>query len=226
MRRADRLFQIVQQLRHERLVTAAKLARHLEVSERTIYRDIADLIGAGVPIEGEAGVGYRVGKGFELPPLMFDHAEVQALVLGARMVEGWADEDLRRAARSVLAKVEAVLPSSRRKMVQDTALYALSFHVPEEARERLGPLRRAIDERHKVSFDYEDRQGRSSGRVVRPLGLFFWGATWTLGAYCELRQDHRSFRLDRIVNLAVTEDAFEHVSPVTLEDFVAAQRDR
>lgn len=130
MRRVDRLFSIVLELRRRPVTTAAQLGDHLEVSVRTIYRDIADLVGAGIPIEGEAGVGYRLGVDFELPPLMFTVAEVQALVLGARMVEAWGDPRLRTAARSSLGKIEAVLPPAERHRVVDTALFALSFWVP------------------------------------------------------------------------------------------------
>lgn len=222
MRRADRLFQIVQILQHRRVTTAAKIAERLQVSERTVYRDIRDLSLSGVPIEGEAGVGYRLGKDFELPPLMFTFEEIQALVLGARMVESWADEGLEHAAQSVLEKVEAALPESERGRVHNTALFSLSFHVPEDVRERLGRLRSAIHEQQRVRLDYRDRQGDATERTLRPLGLYFWGSTWTLGAWCELREDFRNFRLDRIESMEVLDSTFELVSPVTLEDYVRA----
>ena len=210
MRRADRLFQIVQMLRRRRLTTAAQLAERLEVSERTVYRDIRDLGASGVPILGEAGVGYRLGKDFDLPPLMFNGEEVQALVLGARMVESWGDSELRQAARSVLTKVEAVLPPSKRHQVHDTALFSLSFRVSPEVRENVGALRKAIDARTKVRLDYKDREGVASGHVVCPLGLYFWGNVWTLGAWCELRKDFRNFRLDRIEKALSTKQTFRN----------------
>ena len=144
-------------LRRRRLTTAAQLAERLEVSERTVYRDIRDLSGSGVPILGEAGVGYRLGKDFDLPPLMFNGEEVQALVLGARMVESWGDSELRQAARSVLTKVEAVLPPSKRQQVHDTALFSLSFRVSPEVRANVGALRKAIDARTKIRLDYKER---------------------------------------------------------------------
>jgi predicted DNA-binding transcriptional regulator YafY len=222
MRRADRLFQIVSLLRRKRFVTAAWLAQRLEVSERTIYRDVRDLIGSGVPIEGEAGVGYRLGKDFDLPPMMFNVDEIQALVLGARMVEVWGDDDLRRAARSVLDKTEAVLPPKLRPRVQDTALFALSMRDSERARSLMGPIRRAVDQRRKLFLRYRDTEQQGSERVVRPLGLYFWGMTWTLGAWCELREDFRNFRLDRIDVVDLQEDVFELTPPVTLEEFVRA----
>ena len=226
MRRADRLFQIVLVLSRRRLTTAAQLADKLEVSERTIYRDVADLVGAGVPVEGEAGVGYRLGKGFDLPPLMFDHEEVQAIVLGARMVEAWGDPNLRRAALRALDKIEAVLPPSRRGVLQATALFAVRRQkVPESVRQHLGRLREAVDAQRKVLLAYVDRDGKATERSVRPLALHFWGETWTLGGWCELREDHRNFRLDRIEGTpALTQDTFELISPVTLDDYLEAVR--
>lgn len=222
MRRADRLFQIVQILRHRRVTTAARIAERLQVSERTVYRDIRDLSLSGVPIEGEAGVGYRLGKDFELPPLMFTVDEIQALVLGARMVESWGDELLQRAAESVLEKVHAALPESERGRVHNTALFSLSFHVPAAVRTRMGQLRRAIDERRRVALRYEDRGGQATERTVRPLGLYFWGSAWTVGAWCELRQGFRNFRLDRIEEADVLDSTFELEPPVTLADYVKA----
>ena len=222
MRRADRLFQIISLLRRRRFVTAAQLAERLEVSERTIYRDMRDLIGSGVPIEGEAGVGYRLGKDFDLPPMMFSIDEIEALVLGARMVETWGDDDLRRAARSVLDKTEAMLPPKLRPRVEDTALFALSFRVSETARTVLGPVRRGVNGRRKLALRYRDADDRASERVVRPLGLYFWGATWTLGAWCELRADFRNFRLDRVDAVELLDDRFELEPPVTLEDYARA----
>lgn len=226
MRRADRLFAIVLELRRRHVATAAELADHLGVSERTIYRDVADLSASGVPLQGEAGVGYRLGRDFDLPPLMFNLEEVQAIVLGARMVESFADDDLRGAARSALAKVEAVLPEGARHTIDDTALFALRWGDGGDLTVHMPSVRRAIDSRHLLRLSYADANGASTERVVRPLGLFFWGRTWTVGAWCDLRQDHRSFRVDRIVAAEVLEEAFTHQPPVTLEDFVAAVSDR
>jgi len=221
MRRADRLFQIVQILQHRRLTTAAMLAERLEVSERTVYRDIKDLAGSGVPIQGEAGVGYRLGKDFELPPLMFTKSEIQALVLGARMVESWADAELRAAAQSALEKVEAALPASQRPRVNATSMFSISFHVPKEARKLLGPLRKAIDIRERIALTYVDRNEDTTERTVRPLGLFFWGRHWTLGAWCELREGFRNFRVDRMQHVERTGEHFELAPPVTLDDYLA-----
>src|SRR5271157_4077541 len=128
MRRADRLFQIVQYLRGRRLTTAAQLASRLSVSERTVYRDIRDLGLSGVPVEGEAGVGYRLSKGFDLPPIMFSFDEVEALVAGARMIQAWGGPALAASSRSAVAKIALALPPERRESVENTRLFAPQFH--------------------------------------------------------------------------------------------------
>jgi predicted DNA-binding transcriptional regulator YafY len=213
MRRADRLFAIVQALRRRKVTTAAQLAEQLEVSERTIYRDIADLGLQGVPIVGEAGVGYMLARGVDLPPLMFNLDEVQALVLGVRMVERFADRDLRVAARAALDKIEEALPAGERERLTRSALFAMNFAPDDHALETLRELRAALQERRVVSFGYEDREGRSSRRNVRPLSLSFWGRSWTLGAWCELR-------------LRVIKRSFPDEPPFTLEAYVEAMASR
>ncbi len=199
MRRADRLFQIVQLLRGGRLVTAKMLADKLEVSERTIYRDIVDLQGSGVPVEGEAGVGYLMRDGYELPPLMFTRDEIASLVAGARMVRAWGGLSMARAAEEALVKIGAVLPDAKKPTVDATAIFAPSFEFAEEQRATLDVLDKAIDQSHKLTMDYTDAKGDATRRTVRPLGLYFWGKVWTLLAWCELRDDFRGFRVDRIV---------------------------
>lgn len=218
MRRADRLFQIIQLLRRRHVVTAAFLARELEVSERTVYRDIRDLVGTGVPIDGEAGVGYTLRRGFDLPPLMFTEPELEAMVLGARVVSSWGDQALGRAARDALARVEAALPDRLREKLTNTPLFAPGFHVPAETIASLTPLRVALEERRIVWMRYEDAEGVTSERTLRPVGLFFWGYRWSLSAWCELRQAFRSFRLDRIRQIDVREERFTPLPGQTLED--------
>jgi predicted DNA-binding transcriptional regulator YafY len=221
VRRADRLFQVIQLLRRRNVATAAWLAGELEVSERTIYRDVRDLVSSGVPIEGEAGVGYVLRRGFDLPPLMFTDAEIEAMVLGARVVTSWGDAGLARAAGDALARVESVLPERLRGRLTDTRLYAPGFHVPQEVAARLTSLRRAIDEHRKAQLDYTAPEGERTQRCVRPLGLFFWGTVWSLTAWCELREDFRSFRLDRMTALDVLTERFRDEPGRTLEDFFA-----
>ena len=218
MRRADRLFQIIQLLRRRHVLTAAFLARELEVSERTVYRDIRDLVGTGVPIDGEAGVGYTLRRGYDLPPLMFTEPELQAMVLGARVVSSWGDQALGRAARDALARVEAALPDRLREKLTNTPLFAPGFHVPAETIASLTPLRVALEERRIVWMRYEDAGGVTSERTLRPVGLFFWGYRWSLSAWCELRQAFRSFRLDRIRQIDVREERFTPLPGQTLED--------
>lgn len=181
MRRADRLFQIVQLLRARRVITAGHLARELEVAPRTIYRDIADLMASGVPIDGEAGVGYALSRGFDLPPLMFDAEEIGALVLGARMVQAFGDEGLARRAKSLLAKVENVVPERLRQSF-DRPAWHVSNHLRKEVRLHVENLRRGIDEHRKLRFRYRDEHGVTTERTVRPLCLAFWGPQWTAGA--------------------------------------------
>jgi predicted DNA-binding transcriptional regulator YafY len=222
VRRADRLFEIIQSMRRQSLVRARDLSAALEVSERTIYRDIQDLIGSGVPVRGEAGVGYQLEHGFELPPLMFNHEEIEALVLGVRMVEQWSDPALRASARSILDKVERVLPVREQPKLKSTALFALSDPLPSAMLKHLGALRKATSEQRRIAFGYVDQNLQRSKRTVRPLGLYFWGGVWTLGAYCELREAFRNFRLDRIDAPRVLKDRFELVPPVTIDDFVRA----
>lgn len=224
MRRADRLFQLVQELRRRPVVTAAALAAQLEVSERTVYRDIRDLVLSGVPIDGEAGVGYTLRTGFDLPPLMFTAPEIEAMVLGARVVESWADPELARAAASALARVEAVLPERLRERVAGTRLFAPGFHVRSEVVAALSDLRAAIRASVVAWLRYRDFEGEETERTVRPLGLFFWGSTWSLAAWCELRDDFRTFRLDRIAELAVGDRRFEAEPGKTIEDFFVRVR--
>jgi len=226
MRRADRLFQIVQYFRGGRLLTARKLAERLEVSERTIYRDIADLIGSGVPIDGEAGVGYVMRAGYDLPPLMFNRNEIVALVVGARMVRAWGGAAMASAAEEALVKIDAVLPDAERDRARQVQVHA--FSAPEmstELRTRIDALESAIDRRQRVEFDYQDQQGLLTSRVVRPLALLFWGKVWTLAAWCEMREDFRMFRVDRVSNSQEV-GAFRQERGKTLAEFYAKEARR
>jgi predicted DNA-binding transcriptional regulator YafY len=198
MRRADRLFQIVQLIRGRRLTTAAHLAQRLEVSERTVYRDVADLQHQGVPIEGEAGVGYRLGAGFELPPLMFSVDEARALVASVRMAQVWQDPALAQASQVALSKILSVLPAAARVAAQSMAIYAPPIGLEPAVQATLQTLREAAQAHHKVQIVYRDAAEAVSQRTLRPLGCFYWGAVWTLAAWCESRQGFRSFRLDRM----------------------------
>jgi predicted DNA-binding transcriptional regulator YafY len=220
MRRADRLFQIVQVLRHKRVATAAEIAARLDVSERTIYRDMRDLSRSGVPILSEAGVGYRLLQGFDLPPLMFTEEEIEALVLGARMVQKFADPLLVRAADSVIEKVEAVIPDRIAYRLRQTQLFALNFKPDAATADRLAMLRVAVRQRRKVSFSYTDNDGKTSNRKVRPLALSFLAPIWLLTAWCELREGFRNFRADRIGRIEACDEVFEDEAGKTMRDFL------
>ena len=222
MRRADRLFQLVQLIRGRRLSTAEFLAGRLEVSVRTVYRDVADLQAQGVPIEGEAGVGYRMNPGFDLPPLMFTHAEAQALVAAVRVAQPRVDTALGIHAEAALSKILAVLPSAARAAAESLPVYAPPVGPDSATRQRLETLRLAAEARQKVHFDYIDLEERRSTRTVRPLGCFFWSAVWTLAAWCESRDGFRNFRVDRIEKLEVLEDRFRDESGKTLADMFRA----
>jgi predicted DNA-binding transcriptional regulator YafY len=209
MRRAERLFQIIQILRrHRRVVTAQDLAAELEVSVRTVYRDVAGLMAQRVPIEGAAGVGYLLREGFGLPPLMFSEDELEALLMGARIVETCADPVLGRAARDVLAKIAAVVPERLRPHVMSLALAAPPSGRRPEIAVDVARLRRWIRGERKVRLDYRDLKEALTRRTVWPMTLAFFPPVWLLLGWCELRQDFHSFRLERIQALEYLDEPY------------------
>lgn len=208
MRRTDRLFDLIQILRDGRLHTARDMAERVEVSVRTIWRDIASLQASGVPVEGERGVGYILREAIDLPPLTLTPDEVEALRLGAALVARGADPSLARAAELLRAKVESALPDRLRQTPATGVPFIFTGRETEDSAIHLPPLRHALRERLRVRLSYRDGTGSSSTREVRPLQLEFWGRVWTLAAWCETRADFRSFRLDRIEQLTLTETPF------------------
>jgi predicted DNA-binding transcriptional regulator YafY len=182
--------------RHRRPVTAASLAGELSVSVRTIYRDVQSLIALGAPIDGEAGLGYLLRGGFFLPPLMFDADELEALVLGARLVERQGDRALAASARNVLAKIAAAAPKDLRDTMGDVSLWAPPGQPPDSP--VLKPLRDAIRREVKVAMVYGDEKGALTSRVIWPIGVAFYEGRQTVAAWCELRDGFRHFRTDRI----------------------------
>jgi predicted DNA-binding transcriptional regulator YafY len=223
MRRANRLFQMVQLIRGRRLTTAAWLAQRLEVSERTVYRDVADLQQQGVPIDGEAGVGYRLGTGFDLPPLMFSTDEARALVASVRIAQQWLDPVLARAGDAALSRVLSILPADVRAAAESLALLAPSWGLDPDVQKKLQVLREATQGQRKISVVYRDVAESRSARVVRPLGCFYWGKVWTLAAWCEARSDFRSFRVDRMEHLEKLEEGFAHEAGRTLADHLRVE---
>jgi len=222
MYKAERLFQLAVLLRRSRTITARELADELGVSERTIYRDVQSLILSGVPVEGEAGVGYILRRDFDLPPLMFTNEEAQALLLGARMVQAWGDPSLERAARGVLDKVRAVSDRSLLENLDSQLMQVPGFHIAPSLREKMGLVREGIGQQRKLQFNYTRADGESALRTVRPLGLFFWGSTWSFAAWCELRKAFRNFRVDRMEAVVVTDEYFVTEPGKTLEEYISA----
>ncbi len=226
MRPADRLFQIILLLRHGRIVTAAALAAALEVSERTIYRDIADLVKSGAPIDGEAGVGYRLRRGYQVPPLMFGGDELEALVVGAKLVRAWGDPALGKAAEQAMARIEAVLPRALEERIAGSArrFLAPDFMQPAALREPMAVLREGMELGRKVRVTYHRLDSEVSQRTLWPLGLVFWGRCWTLGAWCELRREFRTFRVDRIAEVECLAERFDDRYGDLWRDYLASAR--
>ncbi len=226
MRPADRLFQIVLMLSRGRVVTARAMAEQLEVSERTIYRDVQDLMASGVPIDGEAGVGYCLRRGYHVPPMMFDEDEVQALVFGAGVAKTWGDAQMAEAAERILAKVAAVLPERLRPQLNSQSLIVPDQEISAATTKMLGETRDAINRRLRLFLDYRDAADQATERIVWPLTLAYWGMSWTLGAWCELRQDFRNFRIDRLAAVTVLSSGFPDEPGKRLADYFAAESSR
>jgi predicted DNA-binding transcriptional regulator YafY len=209
MRRAERLFDIIQRLRVARgPMTAASLAAALEVTARTVYRDIAALQGRRVPIEGEPGVGYVLRRGFDLPPLMFTTDEIDAIAVGARLVRRIRDPGLQAAAERVLAKVTTVVPEALRVQLAAPPLYVSdgSAAVPRGVNPAL--LRAAIRERRKMRIGYIDEKGRRTRRTIWPIAMAYYVDVTVVAAWCELRRDYRHFRVERIESSKILEARF------------------
>ena len=224
MTRSARLLRLIQCLRgRRRPVTAATLAGELEVSPRTIYRDIATLIAEGAPIEGEAGLGYVLRPGFVLPPLMFGDDEIEAIVLGLRWVGQNGDVDLASAARQAGSKIVAVLPTELRERAESSGLLSVPGpRLPQQAID-LAQLRKAIREEQKLRMSYADEQGRGTQRVIWPIALAFYERVRVLVAWCETRQDFRHFRTDRIAETAGCGERYPRRRRALLSDWRARQ---
>lgn len=209
MRRSDRLFDIIQRLRTARgPMTAAALAEELEVTTRTVYRDVATLQSRRVPIEGAPGLGYVLRRGFDLPPLMFTIEEIEAIAVGARLVARTGDPGLQDAAASVLSKVTVVLPDSLRGQLAAPPLFVSGSGAPVSERVDLAMVRQAIRDEHKLDITYADEKGAETQRVIWPIAMAYYVQATLIGAWCELRQDYRHFRADRIIALTVLDECY------------------
>ena len=222
MRKSERLLQLLVLLRgRRRASTANELANRLQVSERTIYRDIQSLQLSGVDIVGEAGVGYCLQPGSGIPPLMFNEKELEALVLGIRLVKGWADDELCAAASTAQDKIKAVLPPKTQQVHEHklTKYLVPDYHRQSHVKFSV-IIRSGIDRYTVLEIKYRDEKEKASTRQVKPLGLMFWGAKWTLVAWCQLRDDYRLFRLDRIADAKLTEESFDTSESCSFEHYV------
>ncbi|MCW5737289.1 MAG: YafY family transcriptional regulator [Enhydrobacter sp.] len=210
MRRSDRLFDIIQRLRTASgPTTAAALAEELEVTPRTVYRDIATLQARRVPIEGAAGVGYVLRKGFDLPPLMFTIEEIEAIAVGARLVRRLKDPKLQEAANAVLAKVTVVVPERLRSHIADAPVYVSPGMAAEVEGADLAEVRAAIRDSAKLYIAYADEEGRRTNRVIWPIAMAYYVDVTLVGAWCELRGDYRNFRVERIQSSRVLDEHFD-----------------
>jgi predicted DNA-binding transcriptional regulator YafY len=199
MRKASRLFEIIQILRlAKKPMTAAVMAEKLEVTVRSIYRDIAALQAMRVPIEGGRGIGYIMRPGFDLPPLMFSIEETEAIVLSLALLERTGDEKLKLAARRVNQKLAGAVPPPLRQAMETKALYAWGTVAPAPAGVDLAIVRRAIRDERKLKLNYRDEMGRATERMIRPIALIYYSQTANIVAWCELRQAIRNFRGDRV----------------------------
>lgn len=209
MRKADRLFEIIQILRRsKRPVTADAIAAELETSKRSVYRDIAALLAQQVPIRGEAGVGYVLDRGLDMPPLMLTTEEIEAAVLGAQWVIHSSDPQLAMAARNLIAKIEASVPERLRPFIEDPPGYVVPAWDQPKSNVDLVMVRGAINGGRKIRLAYRDVAGRATRRVIWPVMLGYFQTSRTIAAWCETRKDFRSFRADRIEEAEVLDEKY------------------
>jgi predicted DNA-binding transcriptional regulator YafY len=218
--RAQRLLDLIQVLRrHRHPVSGAALAEATGVSLRTLYRDIELLKAEGAHIDGEAGVGYVLRPGFMLPPLMFSEEEIEALVLGSRWVHQRADRALAEAAANVLAKIGAVLPKDLRDTLDDSGLLIAPGEPIAVGDAQLPKIRQAIRTERKIGISYQDKDGAATKRTIWPFGVGFFEKSRVVMAWCELREDYRHFRTDRIVTLNISERRYPRRRQVMLKEW-------
>lgn len=220
MRRTDRLFDLIQLLRDGRLHKASDLAEKMEVSVRTIYRDMDTLVGSGIPVEGERGVGYILRAPVFMPPMALTQVELEALHLGAALVRQTADAELQDAAERVLGKVDRAMPDPMFGALDGFGKEIFAAPEVEASFAQMPMIRRAIREKLVLLIDYTTLDGRHSRRRIRPLQMEYWGRAWTCTAWCEIRDDFRVFRVDHINEALISEDFFEDEPGKTLRDYM------
>lgn len=221
MRRAERLFRLVQELRSRNVSRADDLAAYFEVSVRTVYRDIAHLQASGLPIDGEAGVGYILRPGFDLPAMTFTFEQLDALAIGLSFVVAAGDASLSQAAQEVRAKLQAALPEPEKRKLENAPLFA--SRRQGHATPILKTVRRAIREAQVLRLHYGDGEGKQSERRVRPLGIWAFTDGWLFVGWCELRKDFRAFRLDRISTIEETGQQFTDEPEKSLQAYLSTK---
>ncbi|REL32226.1 helix-turn-helix transcriptional regulator [Thalassotalea euphylliae] len=222
MRKAERLNEIVQYLRRmHHAVTADTLAEQFEVSARTLYRDIQDLQSAGVPILGEAGVGYVIDKTYHLSPIMFDAKEIEAIALGIGMVSNWTDEKFAEKAQSAFQKIQATLSAPMLNELAQIATFSAPSHYKIPWEVDFSELRECIRRKQLIRFDYLDLNESLTQRTVRPLALTSFSPVWLLTAWCELREDFRNFRIDRISDFTPLNEHFRDEKDKSFQTYLA-----
>lgn len=226
MSRTETLFHITQIIRSREYTTAAYLAARLGISVRTVYRYINDLSLSGIPVVSQTGKGYWLDSSFDMPPVQLADDELLALSLGARLVQSVSDPFLADAARQLVEKVESVIPRHKKALLNQTQIHAPVSWVPDSVKALMGELRQAASGKRKVTLHYCDVQQQASERTLWPLAIAFWGEAWTLAAWCELRQDFRAFRLDRISTCSVLKECYPDQPGRTLADFIAQEKYR
>ncbi len=223
MRKADRLFQLTNLIRAKQPITADEIANELGVSVRSVYRYIDDLSISGIPIYGTTGLGYQLDEDYELPPLNLSEKELEALLLGMKMVRGWSGIELSYAAQSLSTKIQLVIPKG---MVDDYSdvVFAPDF-VQDKRQKRLWEnIHQAIKSLNILKIKYHSLDEIISQRTLYPLGLVYWGSKWTLAAWCKKRRDFRNFRVDRIFELDVLSSQFKLTDKINLQAFLATTK--
>jgi len=227
MRRTERLFQIIQILRTRTSpIIGQLLAEELEVSLRTLYRDTAELIAQGVPITGEAGTGYVLDDGYDMPPLMLTPDELEAAVLGAALLNSQADPAMARGARDLLAKISAAIPVELRPIIEDSGVRAVTSRPKPSERFDGGILRLAIRERRKLSVAYEDLNGVMSSRIIWPLLIAYFDEVRLIVAWCETKHDYRHFRTDRIQSLVLDDSKYPARRSLLIANWESQRQDK
>lgn len=221
MRRADRLMKITHFLRQRRTaVTARRIGEEFDICTRTVYRDIHDLMGSGVPITGEAGVGYMIDKQYYLPPVTFDADELEAIALGMSMVRQWTDDKFTAKANSAFEKIQAVLPANLQGEIQQITTYSVPDRPALPWTVSFSDLRECIRTLRKIKIEYSDKAGQTTTRTLRPLALVFFSPVWLLAAWCEKRNDFRHFRLDQIISVDYVDENFDDEKDKNLQAYM------